>query len=334
MKLIKKSLCLILAFALAASFSSATLAKAATKKGAVCDFTVSGGWGMGSVCFWLGEETYTTDLTQYKESFTAYIPKSALEKDAVYNFSPSVSFEFDGLQTGAELFANDEEHIAVSYDGKDIKIESPVTGSETPISSTDPSYPYNVSASVEGDMIKLVVTDISISGVLSAGWDDETETDKEWTGPLPEVGDVNPKVSYFGVIPNDVSLATKIVFTDVSITAGDKSESVDFARKDAFAYWSDSMVGKEGEIKPASFSTSYLSIAKSNVKVKAKKSVSVKATTMFSGDKVTVKTSSKKVATASYKNGKITIKGKKKGKATITVKANGVSKKIKVTVKK
>ena len=63
------------------------------------------------------------------------------------------------------------------------------------------------------------------------------------------------------------------------------------------------------------------------------KSVKVKATPSFSDDKIKVKTSNKKIATAKYTNGKVTIKGVKKGKATLTLKYNGITKKIKVTVK-
>ena len=105
------------------------------------------------------------------------------------------------------------------------------------------------------------------------------------------------------------------------------------------------------EVTAVPFNTSFLTVAKDKVEVKAKKSVNVKFTTMNTADnlpahafelgdvvlnladKVTVKTSDKKIATASVKNGKVKIKGKKKGAATITVSANGVEKKINVNVK-
>ena len=87
------------------------------------------------------------------------------------------------------------------------------------------------------------------------------------------------------------------------------------------------------EIPAVQFNTANLTVAKDSVKIKAKKTASVKVATMNPGDKVTVKTSDKKIATVSYKNGKVKIKGKKAGKATITVTANGTIKEIAVTVK-
>ena len=87
------------------------------------------------------------------------------------------------------------------------------------------------------------------------------------------------------------------------------------------------------ETPAVQFNTAYLTLAKNKVEVKAKKSVSVKVSTMNPGDKVTVKSSDKKIATVKLKNGKVKITGKKKGTAEIIVTNNGVSQKIAVTVK-
>lgn len=68
---------------------------------------------------------------------------------------------------------------------------------------------------------------------------------------------------------------------------------------------------------------------KAKYSVKAGKTVQIKASAS-DGSKLTYKSSNKKIAKVTAK-GKI--KGIKKGKATITIKANGVQKKVKVTVK-
>ena len=70
---------------------------------------------------------------------------------------------------------------------------------------------------------------------------------------------------------------------------------------------------------------------KSSYTVKKGKKVTIKVTvTNANGKKVTYKSANKKIATVTSKG---VVKGIKKGKTTITVKCNGVSKKIKVTVK-
>ena len=72
-----------------------------------------------------------------------------------------------------------------------------------------------------------------------------------------------------------------------------------------------------------------LTLSKSKVTVKAKKTYTVKAKTVKPANKVKWSTKNKKVATV--KNGVIT--GKKKGTTYVYAKANGLTKKVKVTVK-
>ncbi|MCI8299520.1 MAG: glycoside hydrolase [Lachnospiraceae bacterium] len=70
---------------------------------------------------------------------------------------------------------------------------------------------------------------------------------------------------------------------------------------------------------------------KSSYSVKKGKKVTIKVTvTNAKGKKVTYKSANRKIATVTNKG---VVKGIKKGKTTITVKCNGVSKKVKVTVK-
>ena len=72
-----------------------------------------------------------------------------------------------------------------------------------------------------------------------------------------------------------------------------------------------------------------LTVAKKTLTVKKGKKIKVKASTSPTA-KITYKSKNKKIAEVTAKG---VIKGKKKGKTTITVKANGLTKKIKVRVK-
>lgn len=72
-----------------------------------------------------------------------------------------------------------------------------------------------------------------------------------------------------------------------------------------------------------------LTIKKASIKIKVRKTYKIKASAT-TPHKITFKSGNKKVATVS---GKGVVKGKKKGKTVITVKCNGVTKKVRVTVK-
>ena len=72
-----------------------------------------------------------------------------------------------------------------------------------------------------------------------------------------------------------------------------------------------------------------LTVAKKKVSVKAGKKVKIKASASTAG-KITFKSMNRKIATVSKKG---VVKGKKKGTTNIRVTCNGVTKKVKVTVK-
>ena len=91
------------------------------------------------------------------------------------------------------------------------------------------------------------------------------------------------------------------------------------------ALWKNMM----DEVRSAQASKAVIKTNKSKYTVKAGKTVKIKASSS-DGSKLTFKSSDKKIAKVNTK-GKIT--GVKKGKATITIKASGVKKKVKVTVK-
>lgn len=85
---------------------------------------------------------------------------------------------------------------------------------------------------------------------------------------------------------------------------------------------------KKAPVNPQPAKT-VITTAKKAYTVKAGKKVSLKAVAS-DGSKITYKTSNKKIAKVTSKG---VVKGVKKGKATITIKANGVTKKVRVTVK-
>ena len=215
-------------------------------------------------------------------------------------------------------------------------------------------------AELVGDMVKITVTDLNAHGREINYFNDENK----WE-PTPYEGEFDGKEDMlFGLYINQwiggdevetvyvtsasVRMDNQIIW-EAGISTEHNSGNVSYATGNK----NDEGGVEFGRCENAAvpFNTSLLTVAKEKVSVKAKKSVSVKVTTMNTADKipahdfdngdmvlnladkVTVKTSDKKIATVSFKNGKVKIKGKKKGSATITVSANGVSKKIKVTVK-
>lgn len=71
-------------------------------------------------------------------------------------------------------------------------------------------------------------------------------------------------------------------------------------------------------------------LAKTSLTVKKNKTAAIKVTSMSPKGKLTYKSSNKKIATVTSKG---IVKGKKKGTANISVSCNGVTKKVKITVK-
>lgn len=330
----KSSLKNVAAFALVLSLAlsiSSIHSEAKAVKGVVAPLTVietdDGGLrGSSSVSSWNIPGVFSSDFTSYKLSADVYIPYSAFKNyDGSVFIDPQVQFWFEDL--GINAYLDNATGIRVGYDFEN---DCPFYVGFNKADDTeigDLSYVTDIKKI--NDMIKLEIVDAPVTPtMLSPEWDDATGKQKVWTDPIPTKGDACPQIK----IGTDRPLKTKFAVTNASIKIGDKEYKTDYSTSDGIAGFYGE-IEDYSEMKASTFNTIAVTVAKTSVSVKKKKSATVKVTTMFSGDKVTCKSSAAKVAKATYKSGKLTIKGVKKGKATITVKANGATKTIKVTVK-
>ena len=250
------------------------------------------------------------------------------QNDPYVSIDAGVSFWHEDTNESSQLLMARENEVVIDYN-KETKEFRPHGWDQK--AEKEVELPFVKSVTAVGDMVKLEIVDAPLLSTLySNDYDDATDFFKPWAATIPEKNvHVNARVRLAG--PN--AFKGKFAVSNVSVKIGDKVLSVDYNDKENLGdAWGD-VEQNIGELKAASFNTSAVTVAKTKASVKAKKSVKVAVTTMFDGDKVTVSSSAKKVAKATYKKGKVTIKGLKKGKATVTVKANGKSKKIKVTVK-
>ncbi len=328
-RFMKSAMAVALAFTLALGVSVIP-AKAAGTKGLVAPFTIpeKGQWGSTNITSWFGPDAYTTDFSKYSVSADVYIPKAAIPADTCLNVSSWINFWFQDTNTNGMLPNERKNEVLVGYDSKGKTYWANGFDEEK---QEDVETPF-ASVTEVGDMVKLEIVNAPVmSKLYSTDWDEAANFQKPWEGAIPEKnGHINASVRVGG---GDAKFDGKFAVSNVSVKVGDKVLTSNYdSDEDIGDAWGD-VQGEIGTLKASTFNTTALSVAKASVNVKAKKSASVKVTTMFAGDKVKVSTSSKKVATASYKNGKVTIKGVKKGKATVSVKANGKTKKIKVTVK-
>lgn len=330
-KFMRNTMAAVLAVALVFGVGIAKPANAATLKGLVAPITIkaSNGWGSTNINHWFGPDAYTTDFSTYSLSADVYIPKVAFDKDGKpLHVNAEISFWFEDLDKTGMLPMSRENEIMIGYDKEG---KSYWFNGWDDKEQKDVELPFVKAVTVVGDMVKVEIVDAPVaSSLYTDEWDEATDWQKPWTDAIPETnGHINAAVRLAG----DTPFAGKFAVSNVSVKAGDKVLTADYnAKEDIGDAWGD-VEGNIGELKAVGFNTTALTVAKASASVKAKKSASIKVTTMFDGDKVTVSSSSKKVATATYKKGKITIKGVAKGKATVTVKANGATKKIKVTVK-
>ncbi len=330
-RLMKNSVAVMLSLVLAIGLVGVKPANAASLKGAVAPITIQSGWGSTNINHWLGgDDAYSTDFSKYSVSADVYFPRAMIDgaNDPNVSINTEISFWYEDLQESGKLPMARENEIIVGYNKE--ANEFWYNGYDE-AKKEDVSLSFVKSVTAVGDMVKVEIVDAPVSSKLySTEWDEVAGKNKDWTKAIPEKGSINAEVR----LASGNAFDGKFAVTNVSVKIGDKVVSADYDAKDIVLgdAWGD-VQGEIGELKTASFNTSAVAVAKSSVSVKAKKSAAVKVTTMFDGDKVTVSSSSKKVATVTYKKGKVTIKGVKKGKATITVKANGKTKKIKVTVK-
>ena len=117
--------------------------------------------------------------------------------------------------------------------------------------------------------------------------------------------------------------------------AKEANEKAEAARAEALRAKNEADAGKaeieklRKQIQEQNKEVTKLTVKKKSLKVKVGKKVKIKASATTS-HKITFRSGNKKIASVSKKG---VVKGKKKGKAVILVKCNGVTKKVKVTVK-
>ena len=330
-KFLKNGIAFVLALSLALSFSCIP-AKAASVKGVVAPLTVTvteDGGIMGStrVTSWNEPGVFSPDFDSYRVSADIYIPCSIFNKDGGSVFiDPMVQFWFPDLSINGYLEA--DTHIRVGFD---FEKNCPfwIGLGKDDVEITD--LPYINNATVVGDMVKVEIADAPVNATFKAAdWDEKIGARAVWTDPVPDKGSGDACPCF--QIATDRAFKGSFAVANASIKIGNKEYKTNYSKKGELAAYDGEVEGYQ-ELKASSINTSALSVAKTSVKIKKGKSAAVKVTTMFSGDKVKVSSSASKVATAAYKSGKVTITGIKKGKATISVKANGVTKKIEVTVK-
>ncbi|MBQ4231751.1 MAG: hypothetical protein II699_00600 [Lachnospiraceae bacterium] len=283
--------------------------------------------GLSSVSSWNEPGIFSSDFNSYKLSADIYFPLSIFNKetDGSVFIDPQIQFWFGDLEVNGYLEREYTLRIGFDYE-KNCPFWNGIGPNDTEI----PNPPCIKDAKVIGDMVKVEIVDATVNPTFKTQeWDETTGLNKEWTDPIPATGDVVPQIRF----TTDRPYNGKFVVTNASVKIGDKEYKTDYTKSGPIAGFTGEIDGDYTEFEATTFNTSALTVAKTSVKVKKKKSATVKVTTMFSGDKVSVSSSSSKVAKATYKSGKVTIKGVKKGKATVSVKANGKTQKIKVTVK-
>ena len=329
-KSLKKAFALALAFSLAFGVESVP-AKAKANKGVVAPLTVvinedGGPAGGTSVSCWNEPGIFSSDFSSYTVSADVYLPLSMVKADDGSVFiDPQVSFWFDELGVNGYLESDITIRVGYDFENNCPFFMGLIKGKDEETNELD----YVKDVKVVDDMVKVEIVDAPVNPTFkSSEWDDVTGTTKAWKDPIPATGDAIAEIR----VTKDRAYNGSFAVANALIKIGDKVYKTDYSQSGAIAGFFGEYEGYN-ELEASSFSTAALSVDKASVKVKNGKTATVKVTTMFSGDKVSVSSSSAKVAKAAFKGGKLTIKGIKKGKATVTVKANGKTKKIKVTVK-
>ncbi len=329
----KKTMKNVFAFALVLSLAlgiSSIPASAASIKGIVAPLTVTVGedgnfGGSTQVSSWNESNIFSPDFNSYSVSADIYLPFSMFSKEGGSIFiRPMVQFWFP--EPGVNGYLESDTEIVIGYDFENNVPFFKGLG-KNDVETDD--LPYLKSVTQVGDLIRVEIADAPVNSTLKSA--EYGESGREvWRDPIPSAGSGDACPCF--KVGSDRYENGSFAVANASVKIGDKEYKTDYSKKEDIA-GCDPEGGEFSSLKASSFNTYALSVTKTSVKIKNKKSATVKVTTMFSGDKVTVSSSSTKVAKATYKSGKVTIKALKKGKATVSVKANGTTKKIKVTVK-
>ncbi len=323
---IKKILASVLgsAMVLGATVVPTTVANAATNKVvfAPVNFNGKGGNQSGDAIatrfgFSIDEDKPAAWSSDYKISYTMYIPANLVKKATDYNKAIYLGGWIDLADQ-----ANEDNWASLGLPYLDIVYldgEAKITG------TTDQGDTKDVSdiATIEkaGDYYKVTVKDLPS---YTETYDDDGNSkavDTSVTGSediIIQLENYNLKADSFAAI-DDVSLKKNgaEVFSD----------NYDVNNNSTWIYAPSLKDSKT--ISSEKFSGGIVTV-KSSASVKKGKKTSLKAAVPSAAGKVTYKTSNKKIATVTSKG---IVKGVKKGKATITVSAAGVSKRVNVTVK-
>ena len=287
-----------------------------------------------------GMEMDNISAQSMKSSADVYIPASLLSQ---FNYDRSDVTKISGINVYMYVRIRDtEKHMRYMVPLKVVSFHLDENGDLDKIFHFDESTHNNewepdyASLSKEGDFLKVSLKDCPVDTSMPVNTYDEEKniSGKTTLSAVPKSGKVGLEVTL------DVYKTLKLVSGKFFVTnisgkcGGDNNISFDPTIKGEVAYCSAPSSADGYNIQTSAFNTSMLTVSKTKASLSVGRTAKIKVKTAFSDDKVIVKSSKKKVATASYKDGKVMIKAIKPGNATITVKYNGVTKKIKVNVKK
>ncbi|MCR5684508.1 MAG: hypothetical protein K6G81_03685 [Lachnospiraceae bacterium] len=383
MKGLKKLFAIMLAFAMVAGIMGVTPAEAKAKQQLGVPFQLNGSCWLDELIYGgYTEEGFVPETdAEYSMSYEMYVPLRAFNEWNIgstfenggwtdadnpcgkLSIRPFICWYSDVAH--AEYRMNDFNNWDVNHyfkDGDEFIIDGLWTEETGSLFVEDVEGPGVMTAKIVDDMVKVTVKDLKALGCEITYASDETG----WE-PTPFEGSFDGSEDmmfglFFGEWIGGDQVETLYV-TSASVKMNGKTiwkASVNTEWNAGNVTYDLGKTDEEGselfdccEVKAVPFNTSAVKLSKSKVEVKAKKSASVKVTTMNIADvpgegfgeedrfpvtvkvadKVSVKSTDKKIATAKLKNGKIKITGKKKGTAKILVTVSDVTKEIAVTVK-
>lgn len=307
----------------------ATPAQAATSKALNAPVSFAGkGWddfGKTRTLMYVGGDREAVAFTEnYSVSYKLYIPKNVVDsmlksKEGAMDTYPSLDLMDD---------SNEWNYLGSVFNQISLTLACGPAKGEPALMAYDTIKEENVSAkkyaslSKKGDYYLLNVKNLPMKKVLY-----DSNSDSDVAIDTSKKGRFNVAISVAGI---SFKAKSSVYVDDVVVKTGNTTLlSQNFEGETGWLAYNLNEQSKDTEISVKNFSTDILKLSKSSVSVKKGNTVIVKASTSPKAT-VTYKSANKKIATVTAKG---VIKGVKAGKTTITVKANGISKKITVTVK-
>ena len=318
------ALAAVLAFSI-----SVTPAQAATSKALNAPVSFAGkGWddfGKTRTLMYVGGDSEAVAFSKnYSVSYKLYIPQNVV--DSMLKSGTGAMDTYPSLNLMDD--SNEWNYLGSVFNQISLTLACGPAKGEPALLAYDTIKEENVSAkkyaslSKKGDYYLLNVKNLPMKTVMY-----DSNTDSDEAIDTSKKGRFNVAISVAGI---SFKAKSSVYVDDVVVKTGDTTLlSQNFEGKTGWLAYNRNEQSKDTETTVQSFSTDILKLSKSSVSVKKGKTVTVKATTSPKAT-VTYKSANKKIATITAKG---VIKGVKAGKTTITVKANGVIKKITVTVK-